>query len=237
MTVAADVLETIRKVRTSDVADALDSLGLQERYEMDPALRPLFPGIVFAGIATTAELRLNRNPVPRLSYDEFDDRQYKKNRDGTAHEEALWRGGAPMGKPDEVMVIDCQRTRCGLLGSNNVLDAKVKGTVGFVIDGACRDSGECILQRSPVFCSVRSPTHMAGRIELATHNQRINCGGVVVDPGDVIIADDDGVMVIPQDLAAAVAERAFKIQHKDRLMRRALYEKLGMPLDRTVSLD
>ncbi|MEO1016437.1 MAG: hypothetical protein AAFY56_01910 [Pseudomonadota bacterium] len=237
MVVASDVLTTIRKVRTSDVADALDSLGVQECYEMDPALRPLFPGIFFAGIATTAEFRLYRRPIPHLSYEAFDDRQYKKNPDGTAHEEALWKGGGPMGKPDEVMVIDCKRTRCGLLGSNNVLDAKIKGTVGFVIDGACRDSGECILQESPVFCSVRSPTHMAGRIELAAHNERINCGGVVVDPGDVIIADDDGVMVIPQHLAAEVADRALKIQHKDRLMRRAFYEKLGMPMDKTVSID
>ncbi len=237
MSVPPGVLETIRKVRTSDVADALDSMGLQERYEMDTAMRPMFPGIVFAGIATTASLRPHRNPVPYLSYDEFDDRQYKKDAQGNAHPDALWKGGPAMGKPDEVMVIDCKRTRPGLLGSNNVLSAKIKGTVGFVIDGACRDSGECILQQSPVFCTLRSPTHMAGRLEMESFNQRINCAGVTVDPGDVIIADDDGVMVIPQAHAAEVADRAYRIQHKDRIMRRAFYEKLGMPLDHTVALN
>jgi regulator of RNase E activity RraA len=237
MAVSKETLAIFRKVRTSDVADALDSLGLQERYEMDPVIRPLFPGIVFAGIASTAEYRILRNPIPPLSYEAFDDRQYKKTADGKPHPDALWKGGNPMGAPDEVVVIDCKRTRSGLLGSNNVLDAKTRGTVGFVIDGACRDSGECIIQRSPVFCAVRSPTHMAGRIELGSYNERINCGGVAVDPGDVIVADDDGVMVVPQDLADEVAERAQKIQHKDRIQRRAFYEKLGMPFDDTVQLD
>jgi regulator of RNase E activity RraA len=237
MPVSKETLATFRKVRTSDVADALDSMGLQERYEMDPVIRPLFPGIAFAGIASTAEYHILRNPIPPLSYEAFDDRQYKKTADGKPHPHALWKGGNPMGAPDEVVVIDCKRTRSGLLGSNNVLNARIKGTVGFVIDGACRDSGECIIQRSPVFCAVRSPTHMAGRIELASHNERINCGGVAVDPGDVIIADDDGVMVVPQDLADEIAERAQKIQQKDRIQRRAFYEKLGMPLDDTVQLD
>lgn len=237
MTISKETLALLRKVRTSDVTDALDSLGLAERYEMNTDIRPMFPGIFFAGIATTQEYRIKRNPIPALSYDEFDDRQYKKNPDGTAHPDALWRGGGPMGKPDEVVVIDTKQTRCGLLGSNNVLDAKIKGTVGFVIDGACRDSGECILQKSPVFCAIRSCTHMAGRIELASHDQPINCGGVLVNPGDGIIADDDGVMVIPQEIAAEVADRAYKVQYKDRVMRRAFYDKLGMPYDRTVSLD
>jgi regulator of RNase E activity RraA len=237
MPVSKETLAIFRKVRTSDVADALDSMGLQERYEVDPAIRPLCPGIGFAGIASTAEYRILRNPIPPLSYEAFDDRQYKKTADGKPHPHALWKGGNPMGAPDEVVVIDCKRTRSGLLGSNNVLNAKIKGTVGFVIDGACRDSGECIIQRSPVFCAVRSPTHMAGRIELASYNERINCGGVAVDPGDVIIADDDGVMVVPQRLADEVADRADKIQRKDRIQRRAFYEKLGMPLDDTVQLD
>lgn len=237
MTISKETLAILRKVRTSDVADALDSLGLPETYEMDPAIRPLFPGIFFAGIASTAEYRTARNPIPRLDYDAFDDRQYKKGPDGKPHPDALWKGGNPMGGPDEVQVIDTRKTRCGLLGSNNVLDAAIKGTVGFVIDGACRDSGECIRQRSPVFCAIRSATHMAGRIELASHSQPINCGGVLVRPGDGVIADDDGVIVIPQAEAEEVARRAWLIQDKDRRMRRAFYEKLGMAMDPTVQIE
>ena len=118
-----------------------------------------------------------------------------------------------------------------------MLDAKIKGTVGFIIDGACRDSTECIGQQSPVFCTVRSMRHMAGRLELASVNKPITCGGVYVRPGDGIVADDDGIIVIPQEEGEEVAKRAWMVQDKDRRMRRAFYEKLGMPMDKTVELE
>ncbi len=237
MAISQDTLTILRKVRTSDVTDALDSLGFMNSYEMDPRLRPLFPGITFAGIATTAEFNIINRTIPRMSYDEFDDRQYKRNPDGTTHPDALWPAGHGFGAPDEVHVIDTKQSRCGLLGSNNVLGAKIKGSVGFIIDGACRDSGECIAQGSPVFCSVRSMRHMAGRLELASVNKPITCGGVLVRPGDGIVADDDGIVVIPQEEAEEVAKRAWMVQDKDRRMRRAFYEKLGMPYDNSVMLE
>ncbi len=237
MAISKATLEILRKVRTSDVTDALDSMGYMNTYEMDPRIRPLFPGITFAGIAATAEYRVINKPIERMSYDEFDDRQYKKGPDGKATPDALWTGGNAMGAPDEVQVIDTKQSRCGLLGSNNVLNAKIKGTVGFVIDGACRDSGECIGQQSPVFSSVRSMRHMAGRLVLASVNEPINCGGVLVTPGDGIVADDDGVIVIPQADADEIAKRAWMVQDKDRRQRRAFYEKLGMAYDKTVELE
>ena len=57
---------------------------------------------------------------------------------------------------------------------------------------------------------------------------------MVVRPGDVIVADDDGVVVVPQDIADEVARRAKLIQDKDRPGRRAGYQALGIPLDDTV---
>lgn len=237
MSISQDTLTILRKVRTSDITDALDSLGLMNTYEMDPRLRPLFPGITFAGIASTAAFNIINRTIPSMSYEGFDDRQYKRNEDGTTHPDALWPAGHKMGAPDEVAVIDTRQSRCGLLGSNNVLDAKIKGSVGFVIDGACRDSGECIGQQSPVFCSVRSMRHMAGRLELVSVNQPITCGGVYVRPGDGVVADDDGVIVVPHEDAEEIAKRAWLVQDKDRRMRRAFYEKLGMPMDKTVELE
>jgi len=74
-----------------------------------------------------------------------------------------------------------------------------------------------------------------GRIGPVADNQPIVCAGVVVRPGDAIVADDDGVVVVPQDIAAEVARRANLIQEKDRPGRRAAYGKLGLPLDETVS--
>lgn len=236
MAVSKKTLEDLRKVRTSDIADALDSLGLQERYEMDPEMRPLIPGTRFCGIAHTEEYDLHDKPIEKMSYEEFDDRQYKKNPDGTKHPDALWAGAGPWGAEDQVYVLDAKRQRTGILGSNNTLEGRLKGVVGYVIDGACRDSDECVIQNTPVCMTVRTPAHPAGRIKPVSSGKPIVCAGVVVKPGDVVSADGDGVIVIPAEVAEEVASRALRVQEKDRKMRLAFYQKLGLPLDETVEV-
>jgi hypothetical protein len=228
MAVSKETLEIFRSVRTSDVTDALDSMGLQERYEMDPEMRPLYTGIHFAGLAHPMEYDITAEKLEPMSYEEFDERQYKPGPEG------LWHEAGPWGAPDEVLVLDAKGTRAGILGSNNTLQGRAKGTVGFIIDGTCRDSYECIIQKTPMFCTVRSPAHPMGRLRPVSDNEPIVCAGVPVNPGDVIIADDDGVVVVPQDIADEVARRANLIQEKDRPGRRSGYEKLGLPFDETV---
>jgi regulator of RNase E activity RraA len=222
-------LETLRSVRTSDVSDALDSMGLQERYVMEPRMRPLFPGIRFAGIAHTAEYDVTGAPLEPMTYDDFAERQYAPGPRG------LWHEAGPWGGPDQVLVIDAKGAVAGILGSANTLGGRASGVVGYVIDGACRDSYECTIQRTPAFSTVRSPAHPMGRIKAVSDNQPIKCGGVEVKPGDAVVADDDGVVVVPQDIAAEVADRARRIQEADRPGRREGYRKLGLPLDETVA--
>jgi 4-hydroxy-4-methyl-2-oxoglutarate aldolase len=202
-------------------------MGLQERSQMDSAMRPLYFGIRFAGIAHTAEYDLIKEPLQPMSYEEFDERQY-------GGPEPLWKEAGEWGGPDQVLVIDAKRTAAGILGSANTLQGRVKGVVGYVIDGTIRDSYECIIQKTPGFCTVRSPAHPMGRIGPVSNNQPITCAGVKVEPGDVIIGDDDGVIVVPQVIADEVAGRAKLIQDKDRPGRRENYKKLGLPLDETV---
>lgn len=229
MTIQAEVLRVARSVRTSDLSDALDSMGLQERYVMSRAMRPLVPGIRFAGIAHTAEYVVTDRVLEPMSYESFAERQYAEGPEG------LWREAGPWGAPDEVLVIDAKGTAAGILGSSNTLHGRAKGTVGFVIDGTCRDSYECTIQRTPVFCTVRSPAHPMGRIRAVSDNQAIACAGVPVEPGDLIVGDDDGVVVVPTDLAEEVVDRARRIQEVDRPSRRDGYLKLGLPFDETVA--
>jgi regulator of RNase E activity RraA len=225
--VSKETLAILRSVRTSDISDALDSMGLQERFQMDPVMRPLYVGIRFAGIAHTAEYKVIDRPLESMSYEEFDQRQY-------GGPEPLWKEASEWGGPDQVLVIDAKRTAAGILGSANTLNGRIKGVVGYVIDGTIRDSYECIIQKTPGFCTVRSPAHPMGRIGPVSDNQPITCAGVRVRPGDVIVADDDGVMVVPQERADEVARRAKLVQDKDRPGRRGSYEKLGLPRDETV---
>jgi regulator of RNase E activity RraA len=225
--VSKETLEILRSVRTSDISDALDSMGFQERYQMDIAMRPLYFGVRFAGIAHTAEYEIIDRPLESMSYEEFNERQY-------GGPDPLWKEAGEWGGPDQVLVIDAKRTAAGILGSANTLQGRVKGVVGYVIDGTIRDSYECIIQKTPGFCTVRSPAHPMGRIGPVSSNQPIICAGVRVRPGDVIVGDDDGVIVVPQEMADEIARRAKLIQDKDRPGRRRNYEKLGLPPDETV---
>ncbi|MCX5772875.1 MAG: RraA family protein [Candidatus Hydrogenedentes bacterium] len=222
------VLQKLRTVRTSDLSDALDSMGYQQRYVMSANMRPMYAGIRFAGIARTYEYTIIDRSLPAMSYEEFAERQYKEGPEG------LWHDSGPMGGPDEVMVIDAKGQAAGVLGSFNTLWGRIHGMVGYVIDGSCRDSYECVLQKTPVFCTVRSPQHPMGRIGPVSYDRPIVCGGVRVNSGDYVVADDDGVAVLPKELAEEVARRAVLIQDQDRPARRAAYEKLGLPLDDTV---
>jgi regulator of RNase E activity RraA len=61
------------------------------------------------------------------------------------------------------------------------------------------------------------------------------CGGVLVRPGDVMVADGDGVIMVPREHADAVAAAARPILESDKAGRRRLYERLGIPLDQTVT--
>ena len=114
---------------------------------------------------------------------------------------------------------------------------RVAGAVGFVIDGCCRDCTECILQKTPVFSTVRPMIHPMGRTGAVSNNAPIVCAGVVVNPGDAIVADDDGIMVVPQQIADEVARRAKLIQDKDRPGRLAGCEAMGLPIDETLTGD
>lgn len=196
---------------------------------MDPRMRPLFPGIRFAGIAHPMSYDRTDRRLEPMDYEEFSRRQY------AAAPKGLWREAGPWGAPDEVLVIDAKGTAAGILGSANTLDGRGRGTVGFVIDGTCRDSYECTLQRTPVFCTVRSAAHPMGRIQPVSDGEPIVCAGAPVRSGDLIVADDDGVMVVPFEIAGEVVARAGRIQDADRPGRREGYARLGLPFDDTVA--
>jgi 4-hydroxy-4-methyl-2-oxoglutarate aldolase len=73
-----------------------------------------------------------------------------------------------------------------------------------------------------------------GRNEVESVNQPVMCAGVLVRPGDVVVGDGDGVVVVPREHAEDVARFAKEILEKDKAGRRKLYEKLKMPVDKTV---
>src|SRR5690606_13742055 len=125
----------------------------------------------------------------------------------------------------------------GFWGSENTMAAVGAGAVGIVSDGNCRDTGEVILQRTPVAVRERGRTIIPGRIEVVEVQGTISCGGVQVRPGDMVGCDDDGVIVVPAEVAHEVATHARAILLADMYKRRMHYDALGMQPDRTVDVD
>jgi len=110
----------------------------------------------------------------------------------------------------------------------------VAGAVGIVTDGYVRDTAELALQRTPICARRRGRTIIPGRIEVAEVQTRVGCGGVQVRPGDIVGCDDDGVVVVPLEVAAEVAVHARAVLLADMRARAGLYEKLGKEPDGTV---
>jgi regulator of RNase E activity RraA len=138
-------------------------------------------------------------------------------------------------KPGDFLVIDMSGLEVGLWGSNVGLAAVKAGVSGVVLDGGCRDTAEIERQRCKVWCRHIARTTVIGRLEFAGMNEIVNIGGVKVSPGDVVVADDDGVIVVPAEAAELVARVARRELEADKKARRQLYQELGMPLDETVS--
>ena len=241
MAVSKKTLELLKLARCADVGDAMDSMGLQDVYVMTPDMRPMIPQTKFCGIARTAEFTKTDEKLPYMSYEDFEKLQYSSKEDGgysfvTNLNKPGIKAKFAKFNPGDVFVCCAHGQIGGICGSANTLGWYLAGMVGLVLDGYMRDTPESIIENLPVFSRGICFTHPQGRIQLNAVDEPVVCAGVHVKPGDVVCADHDGIIVVPQEIADEVAVRAYKIQQIDRRDRRALYEKLGREYDETVEL-
>jgi regulator of RNase E activity RraA len=111
--------------------------------------------------------------------------------------------------PGQVLVCDCRGdARAASGGSILMTRLRVRGAAGFVSDGGLRDSPEIAQLGFPVYFGGPAPLLNLARHHAVDMNLPIGCGGVPVYPGDVIVGDGEGVIVIPRHLAAEVARDA-----------------------------
>ncbi|HSV75312.1 MAG TPA: RraA family protein [Chthonomonadales bacterium] len=220
-------------LRVVDVCDALDGIGRFSIGLMDPAVRPLWPGMRFWGPALTVRcVPANRPMWPLSTTEEIVD----------AH--GVWFrevGSVPFEdriRPGHVVVTDTGGAgEVGFWGSCNALFAVAAGAVGIVTDGYCRDTAELAQQRTPICSRARGRTIIPGRIQVVEVDAPIGCGGAQVRPGDIVGCDDDGVVVVPLEVADEVATHARAILLADMRARRALYDRLGREPDATVDVE
>ena len=122
-------------------------------------------------------------------------------------------------KPGEVGVIVMDGTLdIAAMGNLMATAAKVRGMAGMVLDGAIRDIWDVRRMGLTIYARSASPRTAVGHYATVARNVEVNCGGVSVRPGDIIIADEDGVVVVPQERAEEVLKKAQEIDAREKGM-------------------
>lgn len=192
---------------TAVLSDVLDSLGL--RYQvLDSGIRPLVPQSRLAGRA-----------YPVLVMDVYEDpkRPYAKLI------EALDRI-----RPHEVFMANASSGRSAFWGELLTTACLARGAHGAVIDGLTRDSARIMQMNFPVYARGLSPVDSKGRNDVVAYGVPIECGGVKIRPGDLVVADGDGIVIVPKESEAEVIRLATEKTQGENLVREGLRQGLGI---------
>ena len=198
-----EVLNIIRrKLDTALISDALDDLGAHEQV-MRSNIRPLYEEATVLGYAY---------PAVTVEMYEVGDEGYPGMPETV---DSL--------KPDDVMVLGGHRSFHSCIWGDLVsIAAKARGARGAVLDGITRDVGEIIKLQFPVFSAGIGIATPLGRARISAHGCPVRCGGVLVNPGDIVFGDINGVVVIPKELVAEVIPLAVKREEGEEMMRSRL---------------
>ena len=180
--------ELEENVTTAQMCDALDILGLRSQA-MDGAITPLAARSRAVGRAATVQFAPVDHDVNE-PYDAAID----------------FIDNLPAGAV--AVIASGGSTRSGFWGELFSAAAIGRGAAGVVCDGYVRDSTKVRAMGFAVFASGTRPLDFRARMEIAGSNQPVVCGGVLVNPGDLIVADDDGGVVVPADVEVRAIELA-----------------------------
>jgi 4-hydroxy-4-methyl-2-oxoglutarate aldolase len=229
------ILKLFEGLRVADVTDGMDKAGLRNIGVMLPDIHPAWKDTVhyehrFVGIALTVRyVPTNKPPVPIMETKAFDSWV------GNWYDKLSSEPFVPLIRKGTALVLDdAPNADVGSIGSNNIMSWKSAGCVGVVTDATARDTDEIATEKVPLYFRKVGRGIRPGRNEIESVNRPVVCGGVLVEPGDIVVADGDGVIVVPRAYAGEVAEYARATIEKDKSSRLDLYKKLGLPLDDSV---
>ncbi len=230
----ARILELYKDLRVADVSDGLDMAGLPGTGLVNEAIHADWVDLkdfahIFRGIAVTVRYVPTQKPALPAPGEDFE--KWEGNFYNAYSHEAFTQ----IVRPGSAIIIDDVEDKdIGSIGSNNILFWHKLGAVGVVTDASSRDTDEVGLEKVPLYLRKKGRGIRPGRNEIESVNRPVSIGGVLVCPGDVVVGDGDGVVVVPRVVAEQVAKFASKILTNDKAGRKGLYESLGRPLDKTV---
>lgn len=204
----AELSRRFQEIPTATVYDVLDKMGFPNQA-LTHQIRPLASGYRVAGPALTMR------GTSTATYD---------GKRGSAMSYEMFRAI----QPGDLIVFDTGGHQIGgPWGGNTGANAKVKGAAGIIIDGGTRDKTDLLEMSFPTFCRFVTPVLSHGRFSIESFNERISMSGqveerVAVVPGDIVLADDDGVIIIPQPIADEVLAHSELADRAERAMREAI---------------
>ncbi|MEO7143322.1 MAG: RraA family protein [Bryobacteraceae bacterium] len=195
---AGSLTDEFKLVEVASVADAMEQLYGQKNY-MSHDMRPLFP-VKFAGPAVTVLLKK------------------EEHKEGPAASQGMLDAidAAPAGSV-YVMVLEDGVDIAGI-GGLMATAMKVRGLTGAVIDASVRDTPQIRKIQFPVFSRGIVPSTSVNHYRFAGVNVPVTCAGARVNAGDIVVADEDGVAVVPKDRAAAVLKKAQQLDDTEHRM-------------------
>jgi regulator of RNase E activity RraA len=192
------IIEGFRLVEVASVADAIEQLyGIQAFMPQD--MRPVFT-TKFAGPAVTVLLKK------------------EEHKEGAAASQGMLDAidSAPPGSVYVIVVPEAG----GIAGVGGLMATamKFRGLAGAVIDGAVRDTPQIKRIQFPVYSRGVGPGTSVGHYRFVGVNVPVTCAGVKVNPKDIIVADEDGVVVVPRDKAAEVLKKSQELDDTEHRM-------------------
>ena len=203
----AALRQRFEAIYTAALTDILDTRGYRTQT-LPPSIRPLERGMKLAGPAYT----VRGKPSETASYD-------------TSLRKVLQMlGEVPAG---HVAVYACGQAVAAHLGELSVTSLAARDVAGCVLDGGCRDVSFIVELGFPVFCSHVTPEDSTFRWELEATQEPISVGQVTIEPGDWVVGDEDGVVVVPRAIAESVLVEAEQKAATESEIRDAVRD--GMP--------
>src|ERR1700675_5028602 len=192
------LMEGFRMVEVASVADAMEQLYGQRAY-MSHEMRPVFK-TKFAGTAVTVLLKK------------------EEHKEGAPASQGMLEAidAAPPGSV-YVMVLEGGADVAGI-GGLMATAMKVRGLAGAIVDAAVRDTPQIRRLQFPVFSVGIAPSTSINHYRFAGANVPVTCAGVRVNPNDIIVADDDGVAVVPRAHADEVLKKAQQLDNTEHSM-------------------
>jgi 4-hydroxy-4-methyl-2-oxoglutarate aldolase len=196
------LVERLEKTYTGVVHDVMRAMGLRD-FTLPPTIRPLFPDQVLAGVVATVSGKVDTSADPHATL-------------------LGWTGLLSKARADTVLICQPNDSTVAHMGELSAETLKLKGLRGYVADGGCRDVNFILELGFPVWCRYFTPRDIVGYWLPDEFDGPIQIGAVTIQPGDLVLGDRDGMVILPQAQADAIVTAAETAINTENLVRKAI---------------